>query len=506
MKGLVINPAGRIIELPIKANFKEGAEMLEYFIAQHGGRKGRSDTALKTASAGYLTRRLVDAVQDTIIREEDCLSKEYVIITRSESEKIGEAFTKRVYGRNVAEDVLDKKGNVILAKGTEINTACLEIIEENKVVEIKVRSVLTCHTEGGICRKCYGRDLSTNEEVVNGTAVGIIAAQSIGEPGTQLTMRTFHMGGVAEGKDITQGLPRVEELFEARTPKNEAPISEIDGKVTVTKEGAKLIVNIFSEKPGKDEYLLVDELEAIVKVGDKIKDKQIIAKRIEGKGSIKAKFPGKVTSIEGKIITIEHLEPQSKEYAFSYKESLKVHDGDMIKAGTPLIEGHLNLRQLIKILGVVKTQQYIVKEVQSIYASQGQTINDKHIEVIVRQMFSKARVIDPGTLDYLPGQVIDYLEVADVLADPEKKAESGLVIERLLLGLTRLSLSTNSWLSAASFQETIRVLVEAAVTRKIDRLNGLKENVIIGKLIPVGTNYERNLREELTTPMTGFTE
>jgi len=499
MKGLVINPAGKIIELPIKANFKEGADMLEYFIAQHGGRKGRSDTALKTASAGYLTRRLVDAVQDVVVLKEDCHSTDFVVISRSDCGDIGESFEKKLYGRNLAEDLKDKSGKVIFKKGKDMDEEVIKFINDEKITEIKTRSVLTCNVNGGVCCKCYGRDLASNKIVKKGTAIGIIAAQSIGEPGTQLTMRTFHMGGVAEGKDITQGLPRVEELFEARTPKNEAPIAEIDGKVKIKEEGTQVSITINSDKPGEDQYLLVDELESVVKVGDEIKEKQIIAKRKEGRGSIKAKFAGKVMSIEGKIITIKHNEAQSKEYKFSFKETLLVKDGDKIKAGTPLIEGHLNLRQLISTVGIVGTQKYIVKEVQNIYASQGQTIKDKHIDVIVRQMFSKARIIDPGNLDYLPGQIIDYLEVKDIIDNPKKLEKSGLVIERLLLGLTRLSLSTNSWLSAASFQETIRVLVEAAVTKKVDKLFGLKENVIIGKLIPVGTNYERNLRNELTS-------
>jgi len=501
MKGLVINPAGRIIELPIKANFKEGAEMLEYFISQHGGRKGRSDTALKTASAGYLTRRLVDAVQDTIVREEDCGSKECITVSRIDfQEDNNKTFEEYINERTLAENIKDKNGKVLIKANKEITDKELEIITENKIETLNIRSVLTCCTKGGICQKCYGRDLAKNKEVKAGTAVGIIAAQSIGEPGTQLTMRTFHMGGVAEGKDITQGLPRVEELFEARAPKNEAPIAEIDGKVTLKKDGSKIIVSILSDKPGIDNYLLFDKLESIVKVGDLIKEKQIIAKRPEGKGrgNIKAKFAGTIVSIFNKTITIKHSDLEYKEYEFSYKDTLKVKDGDFIEAGTPLVTGHLNLRELIKTLGVLKTQKYIVKEVQSIYRSQGQTIIDKHIEVIVRQMFSKARIIDPGKTNYLPGQVVDFLEINKLLQETKDKESLGLVYERLLLGLTRLSLSTNSWLSAASFQETIRVLVEAAVTRKIDKLHGLKENVIIGKLIPVGTHYNRDLREELT--------
>ncbi len=497
MKGLVINPAGKIIELPIKANFKEGAEMLEYFISQHGGRKGRSDTALKTASAGYLTRRLVDAVQDVVVRIDDCGISGGVLVVAKSGDDIGGSIYTRIYGRVVAEDLKDKDGNILVKKNEVIDHTNIGAIEESDIKEVYCRSVLTCNTIGGVCAKCYGRDLSKNEVVNKGTAIGIIAAQSIGEPGTQLTMRTFHMGGVAEGKDITQGLPRVEELFEARAPKNEAPIAQFDGKVKIHRDGAKVIVNIFADKPSEDLYLLVDELEAVVQVGDEIKDKQIIAQRKQGRGNIKAKAAGVVTSIYGQKMKIKQNEPNVQENIFSYKESLLVKDNETILAGKPLIDGHLNLRGLIDVLGVKETQTYITKEVREIYASQGQSINEKHIEVIVRQMFSKARVINPGKLDYLPGQVIDYLEVEEILLDPKKEQESGLIVERLLLGLTRLSLSTSSWLSAASFQETIRVLVEAAVTRKIDHLFGLKENVIIGKLIPVGTNYDRDLRAEI---------
>jgi len=497
MKGLVINPAGKIIELPIKANFKEGAEMLEYFISQHGGRKGRSDTALKTASAGYLTRRLVDAVQDIVVREEDCHTTDFVTMKKFKDDLMGESFDKRVYGRTLFHDMKDSKGKVLLKKGERIDTEGLKLIQENKIESVDIRSVVTCTTKEGVCAKCYGRDLATNKEVLPGTAVGIIAAQSIGEPGTQLTMRTFHMGGVAEGKDITQGLPRVEELFEARAPKNEAPIAEVDGKVKITRDGSNLVITITSDKASEDKYLLIDELESVVSVGEAIKEKQIIAKRKEGRGNIKAKFAGIVKELRAKEIIIKHEENAVKEYVVSFKDTVKVKDGDTVTAGTALIEGHLNLRELISCIGVVGVQKYIVQEVQNIYGSQGQTINDKHIEVIVRQMFSKARIIDPGTTNYLPGQVIDFLEVQDIVTDKKKLEETGLVIERLLLGLTRLSLSTNSWLSAASFQETIRVLVEASVTKKVDRLFGLKENVIIGKLIPVGTNYNRDLREEL---------
>ena len=488
MKGLVTNPAGRIIELPVKANFKEGAKMIEYFIAQHGGRKGRSDTALKTASAGYLTRRLVDAVQDVLITDEDCGTTKGVILNRAETHRVGTEYAARIFGRTLTADVKVTK-DIIYKKDHLLGREEVAIIMEHGTDDLPVRSVITCKTQSGICRKCYGRDMASNDLVKSGSSVGVIAAQSIGEPGTQLTMRTFHMGGVAEGKDITQGLPRVEELFEARIPKFEADIAEINGKVSLENTNTHTMIHIQSDEREQDAYKLIEGFEPCVKVGDEVGAKSVIGRKKNAKGTLKTKAGGVVESIDGQEIIIRHLENAEKTYKVSLQDSLLVKNGDIVTKGTPLIEGHLDLKKLSEVTTSVDAQKYIVKEVQSIYASQGQIINDKHIEIIARQMFSKCRILEPGGSPYLPGQLVDILEAEETQEVLYKDKKRPMVYERLLLGLTRLSLSTDSWLSAASFQETIRVLVEASTTRKVDGLNGLKENVIIGKLIPAGTNY-----------------
>lgn len=492
MKGLVANPAGRTIELPIKSNLKEGFTILEYFIATHGGRKGKSDTALKTAEAGYLTRRLVDTVQDVIIKEYDCGSTHSHMVTREESEEIGESFEKRIYGRILASDVRDSKTNkVVVKKGSEIGRSELKTIVNAKIEEVEIRSVMTCKTPNGICVSCYGKDLGTNKTVDIGTAVGIIAAQSIGEPGTQLTMRTFHMGGVAEGGDITQGLTRVEELFEARAPKSPAILSEIDGKVKISQRSNVANVTIISEGTITTEYPLDPNMKATVEKGDFIKEKQVIAKSTKLKNTVKATAPGIVKSIKSDSIELVSDGPVEKVYKVPKNKTLKVKNGASIKKGEPITSGHLNLRELMKLTDIYRLQKYIVHEVQSIYASQGQTINDKHIEIIARQMLSKARILEAGDSQLLPGEMVDYIELENINNDLKKAKKRPARYERLLLGLTRIALYTDSWLSAASFQETIRVLVEAATTKRVDELSGLKENVIIGKLIPAGETYKK---------------
>ncbi len=493
MKGNVANPAGKTIELPITSNLKEGFSILEYFIATHGGRKGKSDTALKTAEAGHLTRRLVDSVQDIIIKEYDCGSNAVHHVSKTESENIGIKLENRIFGRTLAEDLVDKKtGEVIATAGTEIDRDILKAISDNDIEEIGVRSVITCKTKNGICVKCYGRDLGTNQTVEVGTAVGIIAAQSIGEPGTQLTMRTFHMGGVASAEgDITQGLSRVEELFEARNPKSPALMAEIDGKVKISRKGPNTEIHLNSEEPVEAVYQLGSELEATVKEGDIVKEKEVIARAKNSKNSTRSEYNGKVIEANDAIVKIRSAEPIEKTYKVPFGKIIKVNDNQRIAKGTALCSGHLNLRQLLELTEVYNVQAYLVSEVQKIYASQGQTINDKHIEIIARQMLSKVRVLDPGEGTYLAGEIADILAVDE---DNEKLRAEGkkeIIFERLLLGLTRISLYTDSWLSAASFQETIRVLVEAATTNKIHKLEGLKENVIIGKLIPAGGTYRR---------------
>ncbi len=496
MKGLVANPGGRTIELPIKSNLFEGFTILEYFNATHGGRKGKSDTALKTAEAGYLTRRLVDAVQDIIVREDDCGSNEGIVVTRTESEQIGEAFENKIYGRTLLSDIVTKDNKVLRKAGEEIDRETIKAIVKNNISEVEVRSLITCLTENGVCKKCYGKDLAYDNTVDIGTPVGIIAAQAIGEPGTQLTMRTFHSGGVAEGGDITQGLTRVEELFEARAPKTPAVFSEIEGKVKLmpTEEGIEIMV--MTQKLGDDTFKISGEFKIVVEKGDEVREKQVIARSKINKEVIRAKGSGVVDKISEEEIVINHKEKQSVVYKLERNDSLKVEDGDTVKIGDPLSAGHYNVRDLIIATDYLTAQKYILREVQTIYASQGQSINDKHIEIIVKQMFSKVKVIEPGDSKFLPGEIIDFVQYTKINKNLEEEGKVKINGERLLLGLTRVSLATDSWLSAASFQETIRVLVEASVTRKVDRLKGLKENVIIGKPIPVGYLY----RDRLNSP------
>jgi len=492
IKGLVANPAGKTIELPILSNLKEGFSILEYFIATHGGRKGKSDTALKTAEAGYLTRRLVDAVQNLVIKEYDCQSSQAHLITRTESEEIGEKFENRVYGRTLAEDLVSPTtGEIIGKKNTEIGNDELKEISDAQVEEVKVRSVMTCKTEDGICVKCYGKDLGRNKTVKLGTAVGIIAAQSIGEPGTQLTMRTFHMGGVAEGGDITQGLTRVEELFEARAPKSPAIMAEIGGKVSVKQKGREIEVSITSKEPVEEAYELNSNMIPVLKKGDKVTAKMVIAKAEDSKATTKAIEDGIVKEVGDDYVITVSEGPVTKTYTVPQGKTLAVKHGEDAEKGIPLTNGHLNLKDLMKLTDIYTAEKYIMTEVQGIYASQGQTINDKHIEIIARQMLSKIRIMESGNSKFLPGEIVDIIRFENenlALTKKKKKPARG---ERLLLGLTRIALQTDSWLSAASFQETIRVLVEASTTKKIDQLEGLKENVIIGKLIPAGETYRK---------------
>ncbi len=497
MKGLVANPSGKTIELPIKSNLKGGFSILEYFIATHGGRKGKSDTALKTAEAGYLTRRLVDAVQDIVIKEANCGNVQEHLITREESEKIGEGFEKRIFGRTIAVNIVNPKtGELIAKKGIQIDNDIAAGIKKTQVKEVLVRAIMTCKVENGICQQCYGFDLGTNKLIDLGQAVGIIAAQSIGEPGTQLTMRTFHMGGVAEGSDITQGLTRVEELFEARNPKGAAVLAEISGKATVKTQKGQTELTLVAQELGEDSYTIPPDFEAVVKKGEKVKIKQIIARSKTEKHSLKATDEGSVVSVKGSVITTKHTEKHEKVYSFDAKEKLLIKNNDLVAKGTPLNRGHLNLQDLMVSTNVYTAQKYIMTDVQSIYASQGQTINDKHIEIIVKQMFSKVRIMNRGESNFLPGELINAEQFANA-NEALKKAKKDIAHgDRLLLGISRVAITTNSWLSAASFQETIRVLVEAATTRKIDHLKGLKENVIIGKLIPAGHIYKANCEKK----------
>jgi DNA-directed RNA polymerase subunit beta' len=492
IKGLVANPAGKTIELPIKSNLKEGFTILEYFIATHGGRKGKSDTALKTAEAGYLTRRLVDAVQNLVIKEYDCQSKKAHKVTFDESEEIGEKFENRIYGRTLAEDLVDpKSGELIAKKNDEIDKELTKKIQKSEVQEVMIRSIMTCQTEDGICTKCYGRDLGLNKTVEVGTAIGIIAAQSIGEPGTQLTMRTFHMGGVAEGGDITQGLTRVEELFEARPPKSPAIMAEIGGKATLKQVDRITEITVKSREPVEQEYELLANMVPTVKKGDEVKEKMVIAKAEDSKSTLKTIESGIVKSITDETITTVSKGPVERIYKAPRGKTLMIKDGEEVTKGQALTAGHLNLKELVKLTDTYTVQKYIMSEVQHIYSSQGQSINDKHVEIISRQMLSKVRVIESNDSPLLPGEVVDVIKFTRINNEVKKKGKKPANGERLLLGLTRIALHTESWLSAASFQETIRVLVDASTTKKVDKLEGLKENVIIGKLIPAGERFQK---------------
>ena len=427
MRGLMANTSGKAVEIPIKACFREGLDALEYFVSSHGARKGLADIAIRTADSGYLTRRLVDVSQDIIVREEDCGTESYIEVEDiKDGNQIIETLHERLIGRYPAEDIIDPTtGEVIVDKNTLIVPMLADKIIEAGYTKVKVRSVLACKTKHGVCAKCYGMGLATRKQVNIGEAVGIIAAQSIGEPGTQLTMRTFHSGGVAGG-DITQGLPRVEEIFEARKPKGLATISEIAGTV---------------------------------KIADNKKRKEV--------------------TVVGK--------DDAKTYLISFGSKIKVKDGDEIEAGAPITEGSINPSEILAINGVDGVYKYLTAEVQKVYRNQGVDINDKHIEVIARQMLKRIKIEDAGDTRLFPGSLIDINELNSINEQMEKEGKEKATGSRVLLGITKASLATESFLSAASFQETTRVLTEAAIKGKTDSLIGLKENVIIGKLIPAGT-------------------
>ena len=442
MRGLIANTSGRTIEVPIRASYREGLNILEYFISSRGARKGLADTALRTADSGYLTRRLVDVSQDVIIREEDCGTTDSIVVSDiKDGNEMIEPLSERLVGRYLSEDFVDPKtGEVVVSRHKTMNDADAKLLTETYGVDtIRIRSVLTCHAKKGVCARCYGANLATVDPVSVGEAVGIIAAQSIGEPGTQLTMRTFHTGGIASAEDITQGLPRVEELFEGRKPKHLAIISEIDGVVRMGEEKKKRLV----------------------------------------------------------IVTSEDTEnPDERSYVITYGSRVRVKEGDRIKKGDRITEGSINPHDILAVQGEEAVQNYLIMEVQRTYRMQGVDINDKHVEVIVRQMMRKVRVDDVGSTDLLAGAVIDRSELAAANEAVQARiaaGEEGLTeatVTPILLGITKASLATDSFLSAASFQETTRVLTDAAIKGKVDPLLGLKENVIIGKLIPAGTGMQ----------------
>jgi len=518
MKGLVTSPSGMIFELPVKGNFKEGFGVLEYFISTHGVRKGLSDTALRTANAGYLTRRLVDVSQDIIISDDDCGDTIGLDLDLETSEKSGEDFYKRLVGRYVAQDIKDPKGKVVASAGDMLDEEMISLLKTKNVTEANVRSVLSCKMHKGICAKCYGWDLAYNKEVKMGSTVGIIAAQSIGEPGTQLTLRTFHAGGVAGQDDITQGLPRVEEIFEARSPKKKALMSDVAGEVKIEfaqkiikdQDGNDITVNnpqtkilrIFYKGEDHDKYYFSEKINELKLAGGLtakdvkklelkvlVKDGQEIVKDTSlfkvGSEVVKSSSAGVISATDKYVAVAKQVE-KVKEFPILKGTMLMVKDGEKIERGTQLTEGSLDLRELYKLKGRLETQKYIIQEIQYVYSSQGQPLNDKHVEIVARQMFSRYLVKEAGDTNLLPGETIEEEVLEQANLGLKKPAEA----DRLLMGITKASLTTDSFLSAASFQETSRVLIDAAVNGKIDYLEGLKENVIIGCLIPAGTGYK----------------
>ena len=439
IRGLMADTEGKTVEIPIKSCFKDGLDVLEFFISSHGARKGLADTALRTADSGYLTRRLVDVNQDVIVMEDDCGTHEGLEVqTIKESGEAIEKLEERIEGRYLAQDILDQNGDIIVPNGTYVTDKIAKIIVDTGIEKVKIRSALTCESVRGVCAKCYGKNLATGEPISVGEAIGIIAAQSIGEPGTQLTMRTFHQGGVA-GTDITQGLPRVEELFEARKPKGVAMVSEVEGVVSIGENGNNKEVMVTTDEKTTEKYLI------------------------------------------------------------PYGARLAVTEGERIQAGDRLTEGSLDPHDIIRIKGEVAVQNYLIEEVQKVYRTQGVNIDDKHIEIVARQMLRKIYVEDAGDTDLIAASTIDMTEFNKANKEAKVEGKKPAKGRKVLLGITKVALLTDSFLSAASFQETARVLTDAAIRGKVDKLQGLKENVIIGRLIPAGTGIVNSNDIEIVT-------
>jgi DNA-directed RNA polymerase subunit beta' len=502
MLGLVVDPFGRTIELPIKSNYKEGFSVLEYFNSTHGARKGLTDTALRTAESGYLTRRLVDVSQDVIITEADCGDTVGILVSRDESMAIGGDFARRMAGRVAASDI-KWNSKVLVKAGDLVSEDLAQVISATDLNDVRLRSVLSCRTSWGICRLCYGLDLARGNLVVLGEPVGVIAAQSIGEPGTQLTMKTFHKGGIA-GEDITTGLPRVEEIFEARSPKAQAILADVAGVVTVRTSSGKQSIRITPADLKVTTYEL-DGRKATVKSGQKVLPGDILGTLDGGKKPMKAKAEGTVKVHKDRIELI-HAGGSEREFTVPAFQNLDVKSGDLVTVGQRLTEGSINLQEMLTLSGPAAVQRYIISEVQTIYAAQGQIVSDKHIEVIIRQMFSRVQVDEPGDSLFVTGEIAPRQSVIEENARLEEAGKQPATYTQLLLPVTKISLSSDSFLSAASFQDTTRVLIAAAVRGKTDKLRGLKENVIIGRLIPVGTGFKpedgENGVEEVDTPET----
>ncbi len=504
MRGLMTNPSGKIIDIPIRGNFREGLSVLEYFISTHGARKGLADTALRTAESGYLTRRLIDVAQDVIVNEEDCGTTDGILITDEESKEMNlENSRSRLIGRVLAEPI---PGFDHLEVNEELTDEDVSELMSKSVKAIRVRSVLACQSPRGICRKCYGRDLAANALVRSGAAVGIVAAQSIGEPGTQLTMRTFHTGGIAGAQgDITQGLPRVEELFEARVPKDKAEISEIDGVVEIVKDeatGART-VRVVSTNVFFDEYPVAAGVEAKILVNEHDhvqKDQIVLLMKDENGGEpvpVPARSEGEAVITQEGWLAIRSEERDERSYPVPAARNITVANGQKILAGQAITSGQRDPQDVLRIQGRESVQLYLVKEVQRVYRNTGVYIHDKHIEVIVRQMLRRVKVDDPGDTDMLPNDLVDRFVYADTNARVLAEGGEPATASTVLLGVTKASLNTDSFLAAASFQETTRVLTEAAIEAQTDHLVGLKENVIIGKLIPAGSGIAQRRRDQI---------
>jgi len=490
MRGLMADPAGRIIRLPIQSNFREGLTALEYFISTHGARKGLADTALRTADAGYLTRRLVDVAQDMITNDMDCGTKDGIYIRKSD-DIAGQSLSTRLFGRTAAENIADPiTGEVIVERNEDISADVIHKITQAKITEVKVRSPLTCELKHGLCQKCYGMDLGRGELVEQGTAVGTIAAQSIGEPGTQLTLRTFHTGGVAAGSDITTGLPRVEELFEARRmPKGEAVMATIDGTATIiTSEISSDLRKVHIEQSEliRDDYAIPGGYEIKVKEEEVVAEGAVLASNSETE--INAVHSGRIElKKDTVIVSYDHLEMEEHDIPSTLR--LIIKSDEKVEAGQALTEGSLNPHTILRIKGREDCQLYLLSEIQNVYRAQGQNINDKHFEVIIRKMMSKVQIVRPGDSGFLPNDMVDRMEIRALNEKLRAEGKQPARFIELLLGITKASLSTDSWLSASSFQHTIKVLAGAAIAADQDPLYGLKENVIIGKLIPSGTGF-----------------
>jgi len=503
MRGLMTDPSGRIMDFPIKSSLRDGLTPMEYFISTHGARKGLADTALRTSDSGYLTRRLVDIAQDVIVTEINCGATEGVWISRETTEGSLPPFENRITGYLAVSEIVDPGTNaVIVGRDEEIDEDKVQQIIETGITRVHVRSPLTCRSRFGICRKCYGRDLGRKQLVRLGTAAGVIAAQSIGEPGTQLTLRTFHTGGVV-GVDITTGLPRVEELFEARTPDGNAIISEIDGTIEITHTDGESTIKIISSEFYLDEYPILPGAELAVTEGQSVDADNILfslpektskrksSKKLpavsrgeaEQRQAMLARVAGQVVIEDGRLY-VRYEEREEREYGVPHGTHLLAQSGDKVKAGDRLTRGPVDPHDILRIMGKNAVQQYLIDEIQKVYRAQGVTIHDKHIAVIARQMLSNVRIISSGDTKLLPGELVSRFDYEDINAKVLAEGGEPATAQAALLGITRASLSKDSWLAAASFQETGRVLVDAAIKGKVDGLRGLKENVILGKLIP----------------------